>query len=608
MGLACLVFPGANHTRYEHSLGTMFVAKRLVEALINKTQDSFVKTKAKTIKFAALLHDLGHSPFSHVTEEFFQKNPKYLPNSGLDYDHEKYTEEIIRNNKSIKNICRKEKINIKFLSRLAIGKSGTFLDSLLSSATDIDKIDYVTRDSYFCGLPYGRIDLSALEDGITITKKTSGNEMIAFGNKSRHVLEGLLMSRFYLATIIHVNERNCAANQILLKGIRKAYKAILDVAEPRNLGTEVKTLILESLHFQWVDHDLVTFLQDPLQRLKFAAIEAIRQKFSSLDEDTLQEIISLKSLKPAKRYYSHVLLNQVLRGKIPRLRLDIPLVTLSPSAKYGLYVLHNLSPYTNLLNDFKRSVQKLRNCKGKIIYVDISSPKTLEINAKIVMEENQIKTLYDLSSLMRSLDFETKNRIALRIFSNKQIEGVSIPELELLIEEFSGRARKKAVDKNQYLGSDLLLLVYYHLHSEERLFFEGDTRFQALFSVLLDKIIEKSENPYRELARLPRKFGNLCKWQNYDKFIQEGYPEFFSVKFVQDLATLTEMGLLYTRSEPIGLVLEHLFPTRNERRISFHGREYVENNLLKTYLFSSKILEEIEKIEDSGSSLIRLGR
>ena len=607
MGLACLVFPGANHTRYEHSLGTMLVARRLVGALVNKTQSSFVEKKAKTIKFAALLHDLGHSPFSHVTEEFFQKNPNYLPNSGLNYDHEKYTEEIIRHNKSIRKICRKERINARFLSKLAIGKSGTFLDGLLSSATDVDKIDYVTRDSYFCGLPYGRIDLSALEDGITITKGTSGNEVIAFGNECRDVLEGLLMSRFYLASIIHVNERNCAANQILLKGIRKAYDAVLDVAEPEHLGTEVKTLILESLHFLWVDHDLVTFLQDPLQRLKFAAIEAIRQKVSSLNEDTLRKISELRSPKPAKRYYSYVLLNRVLRGAIPKLRFNIPLMTLPPSAKYGLYVLYSLSPYTNHLNDFKRSVQRLRPCKGKVIYVDISSPKTLEINAKIIMEKKQIKTLYDISFLMRSLDSETRNRMALRIFSNKPIEGISIPELEELIKVFSQRARKKAVKKKQYLGSDLLLLVYYHLHSEERLFFEGDTRFQALFSVLLDKIVGESENPYRELARLPRKFGDLRQWFNYDKFIQKAYPEFFSVKTVQDLAALTEMGLIYTRSGPILLVSEYLYPTRNERRISYYGREYVENNLLKTYPFSNKILEQIKKIKDSESTLIRLG-
>jgi len=123
----------------------------------------------------------------------------------------------------------------------------------------------------------------------------------------------------------------------------------------------------------------------------------------------------------------------------------------------------------------------------------------------------------------------------------------------------------------------------------------------------LDKIIDELENPYRELVKLSRKFGNLSKRSNYDKFIQTAYPEFFSVKFVQDLATLTEMGLIYTRSGPILLVSEHLFPTRNERRISINGREYVENNLLKTYAFSGKILEQIKKIQHSESDLIRLG-
>jgi len=608
MGLACLVFPGANHTRYEHSLGTMFVAKRLVDALIRKTQNSFVEENAKAIEFAGLLHDLGHSPFSHVTEEFFRKNPNYLPTTKLSYDHEEYTETIIQNDKTINDVCKKEKIDVNFLSKLAIGKSETFLDILMSSAVDVDKIDYVSRDSYFCGLPYGRIDLSALEDGIFISEFNSGNIGITFHNKNRYVLEGILTSRFYLSTIIHINEKNCAANQILLKGIKKAYDVILEAAEPRSLEPEVKKLILESLHFQWVDHDLVTLLQDPMQRLKFAAIEAIRTGFSSLSDDTLHEIADLKTSVRAKQHFSHKLLNRVLQGKTPNLQSNIPLVKLQPSAKYDLYVVDKLFPYTNYLNYLKNHIHKLETCRNKIIYVDISSPKNVEINAKIVVPNEELKTLYDLSPLMRGLNSEINNRISLRIFSNKHIDEISIPEIESILNRICRRARKRAVKKKQYMGSDIILLVYYYLHSEKRKFFEGDTRFQALFSYIFSQIFYKKENPYKELAELQIEYGDLSKWHNYDKFIQEAYPEFFSVNFVQDLATLTEMGLLYTRSKPILLVSEYRYPLRNERRISGDGIEYVENNLLDIYPFSNKILKIIKKCLQSKSSLIRLAK
>lgn len=606
MGLACLVFPGANHTRYEHSLGTMYVAKRLVDALVNKTDDSFVEKYSQTIKFAALLHDLGHSPFSHVTEEFFQKNPDYLPESGVHYDHEKYTEEIIKKSRSIKNVCRKEGINVRFLSKLAIGKTGTFLDSLMSSATDFDKIDYVTRDSYFCGLPYGRIDLSTLEDGITITRNNSNRKVIVYENASRHVLEGILMSRFYLTTIIHVDKRNCAANQLLLKSMKTAYDQILDAVEPLDIAFEVKTLLLERLHHQWVDHDLVTFLQDPLQRLKFAAVETSWKKFSSLTEDVLQKIIDLQVKKRNKRYYSHELLNKVLRGKLPRLRQDIPLVTFSPSAKYGIYVLHSLFRYTNCLNDFKKELQKFPSCKGKEIFFDIASPKNLEINVKIIGAAEELKTLYDLSPLMRSLGSETRNRISLRIFSNKTIKKIDSWELEFLIEMFSQKAREIALKNKKYLGSDLILLVYYFLYSD-REFFKGDTRFQGFFSTVFKRILSELENPYKELARLPKKFGDLCEGPNYSIFSDEGYPEFFSVKFAQDLDALTEMGLIYTRYSPVGLISEDLFPLRKERRISRFGRKYVENNLLKTIPFSKKISKNIENVKSTRSSVFLVG-
>lgn len=612
MGLACLVFPGANHTRYEHSLGTMFIAKKLVNTLIHKTKNNLVEKNAKAIEFAGLLHDLGHSPFSHVTEEFFRKNPTYLPRPHLEYDHEKYTELIIKKDETIKKVCKKEGINVTFLSKLAIGKSKTFLDTLLSGAIDVDKIDYVTRDSYFCGLPIGRIDLSALQEGISISNHNSGNEVITYNNRSRYVLEGILTSRFYLTTIIHVNEKNCAANQILLKGLQKAYDAVLDSAEAKDLENEVKTLILESLHFQWVDHDLVTFLQDPIQRLRFAAIEAIRGDFSSLSLEELSEIADLEHGIKKQRYYSHTLLNRMLQGKTPRLRSNIPLVRLNPSAKYNLYIIDKLFPYTNYLNYLKNAIQKLKNCRNKTIYIDISSPKNVEINAKIVLPNEEMKTLHDLSPLMRGLNSEITNRISLRVFSFKQISEISIYDIESILDNICTRARRRAVKKKRIIGSDIILVLYYCLYnaepSDKKKFFEGDTRFQALFSHIFSRIFKNDENPYKELGELPRKYGDLSKGYNYDKFIQEAYPEFFSVKFVQDLTVLTEMGLLYTRSKPILLVSEYSYPLRNERRISNDGLIYVEEKLLKIYPFYEDIIEIIQRILQSNSSFIRLAR
>jgi len=587
----------------------MFVANKLVEALINKTEDDFLHKNLQAIRFAALLHDLGHSPFSHVTEEFFRRNPMYLPANGKNYDHEMYTEAVIRGNDNIRAISRKEKINPRFVSKLAAGRSRTFLDSLISSSVDVDKIDYVARDSYFCGLPYGRIDLSSLAEGITLTKNSLGNEVIAFDRKSRDVIEGLLMSRFYLMTSIHVDEKNCAANQLLFRAMVKAYDLVLKPAAKLDLVNDVKKLILDCLHFQWVDHDLITFLEDPFQKLKLASIEASWARFSSLNKDTLQLIIQEMPSRPNKykrRYFSYTLLNKVLQGKIPDLRCRVSLVQLSPLTRYSLYVLHRLAPYTDYLNDFKGFIQKLKSCKRKRISVDITAPKLSEMNTKIIMENKDIKNLFDLSSVMRSLVIETTNRLTLSIYSYQKIGKIPVKTLEPLVRIFCKVARRKAIKEGKYIGTDLILMVYYYLH-RERMFFEGDTRFQAFFAVMFDKLLSRSQNPYRELVELPRHFGNLNDRKNYEVFRDNAYPDFYSVKFAQDLDVLTEMGLIYTRFGPVKILGAGHYPKRYERRISRYGREYAKTYLLKSYPFSSTLRRNVKKALESGNPLIQLG-
>lgn len=610
MGLACLVFPGANHTRFEHSIGTMFVANKLIDALINKTKHSFLKENVQAIRLVALLHDLGHSPFSHVTEEFFRRNPKYLPAHRIDYDHETYTETIIRNNMDVRTTCKEEGINLRFVSKLATGRSGTFLDSLLSSAIDVDKIDYVARDSYFCGLPYGRVDLSSLTEGITLTKSKSGKEILAFDRKSKDAVEGLLMSRFYLATTIHVDERNCAANQLLFSAMTSAYELILKPATKEELDNDIKELILDSLHYRWVDHDLIMFLEDPFQKLRIAAIEASREKFSPLNFDTLQSIIRLMSAQPIRhrtRYLSHMLLNRVLRGKIPQLRHSVSLTRLPPLTRYSLYILYSLSDYTEYISRLKKAVQRMELFKGIEIFVDITALKPSEINTKIVTHEPGIKNLFDMSLIMRSLAIETTNRLTLSIYSyHKILDRVRQDSLESLAHVLCDQARYEAIKKREYVGTDLILMLHYSLY-REREFFESDTRFQALFAVMFDKLLDESHHPYKELIELPDHFGDLNEARNYEVFRKKGYPEFYSVKFAQDLEMLAEMGLIYSRSGPVPILGAGHYAKRYERRISRHGRNYVENFLLERYPFSNTLQKRVKKALDSDTPLISMG-
>ena len=610
MGLACLVFPGANHTRLEHSVGTLFVANRLAEGLRRRNSEDFSDENIKAIRFATLLHDLGHSPFSHVTEEFFQRNPKFLPSNGGSYDHERYTEEIIRKDEDLREIFKKEGIDPKIVSKLAIGKSGTFLDSLMSSSADVDKIDYVSRDGYFCGLPYGRVDLSSLAESIDLATDKLGKTVVVFERKGRDALEGLLMSRFYLATTIHVDERNCGANMLLFDALANAYGHVLKPAMKERSDDEIKRLILDCVHLRWVDHDLITFLEDPFQKLRIAAIEALREGFSSLKPDVIEDIIKLMSEQPIKRrtrYLSHVLVKKVLRGKTPGLRHSISLTQFSPLTRYSLYVLNNLSRYTNYVNIFGKMIQNTKPYSGQEIFVDITAPKSVEINTKIKVNKGDVRNLLDVSPMMRSLATEIADRLTFSVYSYQERLGKTpIARLEFLINGLCGIARQKTIKKDEFVDTDLILMLYHSMY-REREFFEGDTRFQALFSVVFGELLHDPCRNYRELVKLPKYFGDLNRDNNYKKFRDKGYPEFYSVKFAQDLEMLSEMGLLYSRSGPVQIAGTDQFAKRFERRISHYGRTYVERYLLKRYPFSNSLRKQVRKLMTSNSPLIKLG-
>ena len=88
---------------------------------------------------------------------------------------------------------------------------------------------------------------------------------------------------------------------------------------------------------------------------------------------------------------------------------------------------------------------------------------------------------------------------------------------------------------------------------------------------------------------------------------ENGYPDFFSVKFAQDLDMLTEMGLIYTRSGPVRILGTSHYPKRYERRISHHGRKYVESFLIDSYPFSGILEKNIKRVVHSRSPLVNLG-
>lgn len=161
LGMSDLVYPGAVHQRFEHSLGVCHVARRIAERIFRGDSDA-----QRNIRLAALVHDIGHGPFSHVSEAPLAKvNAKWLEETGISQDkiHECIGVDIIK-----KEILGANKITESDASRMAdildtIHNPARSIErDVVSGPLDADKMDYLLRDSYYCGVQYGVYDIERL--------------------------------------------------------------------------------------------------------------------------------------------------------------------------------------------------------------------------------------------------------------------------------------------------------------------------------------------------------------------------------------------------------------------------------------------------------------
>lgn len=139
-------YPAATHTRFEHVLGTMYLAGVVTENLPVKLSEG----EKKAVKVAALLHDVGHAPFSHLFEPILQR---YVGKT-----HEDMSTNIVLDSE-LSSVLEGEGLDPKIISRLCVGRLGdskrAYLDQIIRSSVDVDKMDFVLRDSYHTGTGTG---------------------------------------------------------------------------------------------------------------------------------------------------------------------------------------------------------------------------------------------------------------------------------------------------------------------------------------------------------------------------------------------------------------------------------------------------------------------
>jgi HD superfamily phosphohydrolase len=204
------VYPGANHTRFEHSIGVMYLADRVTKNpnITQKTNEE----EADMVRVAALLHDVGHGPFSHVFEHLLTKE--------LGKTHEDMTSWIIANSE-LKDTLNENGYNPKSVANLAVGRlhkpKKAFLDQIISSAVDVDKLDFVVRDTYHTGAEYGFVDIFRLIHALDVY-----GENLAVDLGALSALESLIIARIESFKSIYFHRVGRAAQIMLAMAMEKA--------------------------------------------------------------------------------------------------------------------------------------------------------------------------------------------------------------------------------------------------------------------------------------------------------------------------------------------------------------------------------------------------
>jgi HD superfamily phosphohydrolase len=211
LAMAQMVYPTATVTRFAHSIGALGAMIRILEAA-KKNGITFKPEQEENLRLAALLHDVGHYPYSHLMEkvdsveltEEWAKGPKSLNFTRSTYPrHEEVGRLIVTSQKdllqAIGNEERAKAVADIFTRSEAADPQ---LSKLIHSSSDIDRWDYLLRDSYAAGVPYGQIDINYLLNNL----KVSQDGIVGFSDKALAALEHSLLARFFMYRVVYYHK------------------------------------------------------------------------------------------------------------------------------------------------------------------------------------------------------------------------------------------------------------------------------------------------------------------------------------------------------------------------------------------------------------------
>jgi HD superfamily phosphohydrolase len=208
-----LVYPGAVHTRFEHVVGAMCIAGQIAEYL--KFDSGMDDDQIQEIRLAALLHDVGHGPFSHMYEEVLAEKSKM--------SHEDISQRIIRET-SVGDILESHGYSRRKLAPFAVGGQKSrprFMNEIIAGGLSADIMDYLLRDSYFTGVEYGKVDVQRVVHSLQVH-----NDSMALDEAALNAFEAMLLARYQMFKAVYFHRTVRAAELMLVQSMRLADGAL----------------------------------------------------------------------------------------------------------------------------------------------------------------------------------------------------------------------------------------------------------------------------------------------------------------------------------------------------------------------------------------------
>ena len=308
LGFSDKAFPSATHNRFTHSLGVSHLAGEAFDSIFEKNKKLLKGSKKKLfrklVRMAALLHDIGHGPFSHSSERFMpslsQLNlQKYLKNSDRAACHEDYTLKFIIQEDGLSKVLKEmglepyslaQILHPDFLIETDDFKEGglnflPLLRQIIGSPFDVDRMDYLYRDSLFCGVKYGLIDFVWLVSHLDCHIKED-QVFLAIDSSALYTLESLILGRQHMRLIVYFHYKSAIYNQML-----KFYSNDCDWTLPPHLPdylqfTDIKLVEkLEADSNHWARRIIE---RKPYLRL-YEAMDFVKENFFNLKDKVVSK-------------------------------------------------------------------------------------------------------------------------------------------------------------------------------------------------------------------------------------------------------------------------------------------------------------------------------